>query len=35
MQTDEACVEQARYSFTDEQGQPRYMAAEDGNFTLL
>ena len=26
----EACVEQARYSFTDEQGQPRYMAAEDG-----
>ena len=22
----EACVEQARYSFTDEQGQPRYMA---------
>lgn len=26
----EACVEQARYSFTDEQGQPRYMAADDG-----
>ena len=30
MQTEWTCVEQARYSFTDEQGQPRYMAAEDG-----
>ena len=27
----EACVESKRVmSFTDEQGQPRYMAAEDG-----
>lgn len=26
----EAGVELARYSFNDEQGQPRYMAAEDG-----
>lgn len=26
----EACVEQARYAFTDEQGQPRYMVAENG-----
>lgn len=25
-----AGVEQCRYSFTEEQGQPRYMAAEDG-----
>jgi hypothetical protein len=26
----EAGVEQARYAFTEEQGQPRYMAAKDG-----
>lgn len=26
----EACVEQKRYAFTPEQGQPRYLAAEDG-----
>ena len=26
----EACVEQKRYAFTPEQGQPRYLTAEDG-----
>ena len=32
----EACVEQARYSFTDEQGQPRYIwLLKTENFTLL